>query len=216
MGETLTYIGFGIFFVPVAVGWARRRHLTADQRALVGWIVFIILFSIISEIVGRCFGNNIPLYHLYTIAEFFFLCYLFRRLLKRLPTIVRLLPVLLFLGVGIWGVLADPFAFPDRLRSVESLILIGCALLFFYHSLRSLDVDRIERTFMFWVSVAVLLYFTGNLLLYIFSNYIATASDRVYFTVWTIHTLFNILLYLLYGVALLCRDPIPRSSPSSL
>lgn len=212
MEELLTYILFGIYFVPLAAGVVRWKSLSGDQRRLVAWVAFIILFSLISEYVGRRYGNNLPLYHIYTFIEFFFLYYLFRREWKRFARPFRPAPVLLFIGVGIWGFLADPYSFPDRIRSVESIILIGCSLLFFSRSLRSLDVERIERTFMFWISVAVLVYFTGNLLLYIFSNVIAAASDAVYFTVWTIHTLFNILLYLLYTIALLCRDPTPPSS----
>lgn len=216
MEEILTYILFGIYFVPLAAGIARWKQLSGDQHALVAWVGFIILFSLLSEYVGRRYGNNLPLYHLYAIIEFFFLYWLFRRVLLWLPRWLRLLPAVLFLGVGIWGVVEDPYSVPDRLLSVESVILIGCSLLFFYRSLRSLEVKRIERTYMFWLSVAVLLCFAGNLLLYIFSSYIAETSDRVYFTVWTIHTLFTILLYLLYAVGLLCRDPTPQSSPSSL
>lgn len=216
MEDTLTYILFCLYFVPFLTGIAVWKRLTFDQRVLVVWCAFVILFSLLSEYISRRYGNNLPLYHLYTFIEFFFLSYLFRRLLKRLPLPAWLIPTLLFVGVGLWGVFEELFAFPDRLRSVESVILIGYALLFFNRALRSLDVARIERTFMFWVSVAVLLCFTGTLLLYIFSNYIAAASNRVYFTVWTIHTLFNILLYLLYSIALLCKDPIPQSSQSSL
>ena len=114
-----------------------------------------------------------------------------------------------------WGVVTKPFEFPDLFRTVESLVLIGFSVLFFFNALRYLEVKRIERTFPFWISGAVLLYFTGNLLLNIFGSYIAETSDKVYYTVWTIHTIFNMILYILYGVALLCKDPIPPSSQSS-
>lgn len=215
MEETLTYILFAVYFIPLAIGIARWKRLTGDQRSLVAWVAFVVPFSLLSEYVGRRYGNNLPLYHLYAFLEFFFLYWLFRRVLRRIPLWAVLLPAVSFVGVGLWGAIENPFSVPDRLLSLESVILVGCALLFFYRALRSLEVQRIEQTFMFWISVAVLLCFAGNLLLYIFSNSVAEASDRVYFSVWTIHTLFTILLYLLYTVALLCKDPTPQSLPFS-
>ncbi len=215
MEETLTYIGFAVYFVPLVIGMVRWNVLSKGQRVLVGYIGFVILFSIAAEIVGRVYGNNLILYHFFTFVEFFVLLWLFRRGMREMPGILFLLPSVIIVGTGIWSLATEPFRLPDLFRTVEGIILIGFSLLFFYNALRRLDVQRIERTFMFWISGAVLLDFTGNLLLDIFGNYIAHASDKVYFTVWTIHTLFCMVLYLLYGVALLWTDPIPPSSPSS-
>ena len=215
MEETLTYIGFAVFFVPLITGIRRWKKLSSVQRSLVLYIGFVILFSIAAEIVGRAYGNNLVLYHVYTFVEFFLLLSLFRRRLPRIPKTIFVIPSLLFSGIGIWGLLAHPFEVPVLLRTFGSIVLVGFSLLFFYNALRYLEFQRIERTFMFWISAAVLLYFTGNLLLDAFGNYIAAASDTVFFTVWSIHALFNIVLYLLYSVALLWTDLIPPSSQSS-
>ncbi|MGE3799805.1 MAG: hypothetical protein AB7H80_02175 [Candidatus Kapaibacterium sp.] len=215
MEETLTYIGFAIFFFPLIVGLIRFRQLSSGQRLLVYFICFVIVNSVAAEIVGQVYGNNLILYHLFTFVEFFVLVYLFRRSMRRIPTIVFAVPAIIFTVVGVWSVVTEPFELPDLSRIVESVILISFSLLFFYSALRYLEVQKIERTFNFWISGGVLLDFTGNLLLDAFGNYIAQTSDHVYYTVWTIHTIFNMILYPLYGVALLCKDPTPPSSQSS-
>ena len=213
MEQLLTYIGFAFFFIPLIVGLSRWRRLSARQNVLVGYIGFVILFSIAAEFVGRYYGNNLLLYHIYTFVEFSLLLYLFRS--EKGRSLVFLLSAIPVIGAGLWSIMTRPFEFPDLFRTAESLVLIGFSLMFFYNALRHPDVQRIERTFIFWISGAVLLYFTGTLLLDIFSNYIASKSDQVYFTVWTIHTIFNMILYALYAVALLCTDPIPPLSQSS-
>ena len=214
MEATLTYIGFGIFFVPLITGLIRWKRLSGGQKVLVAYIGFVILFSIIAEIVGRTYGTNLPLYHFYTFVEFFTLFYLFWRSMRRIPQPLFILPALVFAGIGIWTWVIDGLAVPVMSRTAASVILIGFSLLFFYNALRYLEYQRIEHTFMFWMSGAVLLYFTGNLLLYVFGDYIAQASDKVFFTVWSIHALLNIVLYLLYAVALLWKDLTPPSSQS--
>lgn len=215
MEETLTYIGFAVFFVPLITGIRRWKKLSGIQHGLVLYIGFVILFSIVAEIVGHMYGNNLILYHVYTFVEFFFLLSLFRRRLPRIPKTVFIVPSALFAGIGIRGIITGPFEVPVHLRTFGSIVLVGFSLLFFYNALRYLEFQRIEQTFMFWISAAVLLYFSGNLLLDAFGNYIAAASDTVFFTVWSIHALFNIVLYLLYSVALLWTDLIPPSSQSS-
>lgn len=214
MEETLTYIGFATFFVPLITGWIRWKKLSGSQKILVAYIGFVILFSVAAEIVGRTYGNNLPLYHAYTFVEFFTLFYLFWRSMQRVQTLLFLLPALIFVGVGVWALVTGPLEMPVPTRTTASIILSGFSILFFYNALRRLEYQRVERTFMFWISGAVLLYFTGNLLLDVFSNYIANASDKVFFTVWSIHALFNIVLYLLYAVALLWKDLTPPSSRS--
>lgn len=216
MDAWLTYIGFIVFFVPLIIGIIRWKALSGGQMILVAFVGFVIPFSVVAEVVGQTTGNNLLLYHIYTFIEFFTLAWIFRRTLRRVPTGVFIGGSLVILAVGTWGLITAPFEVPVTLRTVESVMLAACALTFFYDALRYLEFRRIEQTFMFWISGAVLLYFAGNLLLDAFGNYVAEASDRVFFTVWSIHAVFNVILYLLYGVSLLWKDPIPPSSPSSL
>ena len=214
MLDALTYIGFAIFFVPLITGLMRWKRLSGGQKVLVAYVGFVILFSVAAEIVGRTYGSNLLLYHFYTFVEFFTLFYLFWRSMWRVPRWVFILPVLAFTGIGIWTFVADPFAVPVLTRTTASIILTGLSILFFYNALRHLEYQKIERTFMFWISGAVLLYFTGNLLLDSFGNYIANASDKVFFTVWSIHAVLNFFLYILYAIALLWKDLTPPSSQS--
>ncbi len=214
MEETLTYIVFAVFFVPLVTGLIRWDRLSTSQKVFVAFIGFVILSSIAADIMARIYGNNLILFHVHTFVEFFVFLYLFRKSMRRIPSLVFLIPAIVFVGIGLFGIVRAPFELPVMLRTAEGIILIILSLLFFYNALRHLEFQRIERTFMFWISVAVLLDFAGSMLLDVFGNYIANASDNVYFTVWTIHTILNIPLYILYSIGLLWPNPIPQSSQS--
>src|SRR5690606_980351 len=116
--------------------------LSMGQRVLVGYVGFVILFSVAAEIVGRVYGNNLMLYHLFTFVEFFVLLWLFRRGMREIPGIIFLVPSAITVGTGIWGLATGPFQLPDLFRTVEAVVLIGFSLLFFYNALRRLDVQR--------------------------------------------------------------------------
>ena len=82
----------------------------------------------------------------------------------------------------------------------SSLVFIVLATGFFYKLMKDLPTLEVYRLPMFWISVAVLVYFAGNLFLFTLSHYLVTTMKdnlRVY---WTFHNFLNILNNILFTI----------------
>ncbi|MBA3683208.1 MAG: hypothetical protein H0W73_18890 [Bacteroidetes bacterium] len=85
--------------------------------------------------------------------------------------------------------------------SLESIIFIFYSISFFYYALKNLIFENLLSTPLFWLNTAILIYFSGNLILFVFSNYMAQTDPVKYGILWAvIHTFFNVLYNVLLSV----------------
>jgi hypothetical protein len=69
-------------------------------------------------------------------------------------------------------------------------------------------VGPLEHEPMFWVSTGLLLYFSGNVLIFLSSNAVLHLSLEISRNVWAVHALLYTFLNIFYVVAL-CVTPRP-------
>ena len=108
--------------------------------------------------------------------------------------------------------LDGPMGFPSYIRGVEGLLLIVLSLAYFGKLLREKNVSDPTRDFGFWLSTALLIFFSGNLLRYFFSDVLMTHSERAWQVLLALHSVLTILLYLLYTLAIIWAVKTPKSS----
>ena len=174
----------------------------------------------LSSVGGRLWSitghdNNLPIFHVYILLEGVLLCIVFRHLLAArgdtLPWFITagsfaflwLLNVLF--GEGITG-------YPAYIHALEALLVIVLVVLWFAKILREKIVQKPLRTFGFWLCTGLLIYFSGNLLLFVFSTFVVEQSARVFDVIWGVHGILVILLYLIYTFAILWARKTPKSS----
>jgi hypothetical protein len=88
-------------------------------------------------------------------------------------------------------------------RTLESLLVIGLALLCFYKILTELLTKRLEKDPVFWINTGFLLYFAGNLFLFILSNaLLKQPHQQLSFMAWGLHALFMALMHVFIGIGL--------------
>lgn len=206
--------------IPFWVGVFRFRKMTKVHRALWTLIGAAVIIEILAVSWARYAidKNNLPLYHLYIVVEFVLITRVFSLgfdgLLEKKKW-MRLVGG--FTGLAILNSLfLQPLdTMPNNTRTLESLLLLGFSLRYFFLVMKELKVFYLEKTFMFWVSSAILIFFSGNLLLFITSTYLLdplVVPDSTYYEVWAIHGILNLLLYIIYTIAL-CLPLQPRKSP---
>jgi hypothetical protein len=149
--------------------------------------------------------NNLPLLHLYTIIEFLCIVWFYKRLLA------HCLPNRFFAGLGIGFVcisilnsifLQDVFTFNTYARSLEGLIVICLCLFWCYRTLLETRIRYLESEPAFWVNTGFLIYFSGGVLLFAFSNYILQINQHLNLYIWAFHSLLNILLYVFISIGI--------------
>ncbi|MCE7991800.1 MAG: hypothetical protein HEP71_07465 [Roseivirga sp.] len=213
--EIISHIAIGIPLLPATLGARNWKFFNSDARTftLLTWFIFI--NGIAAYLVERLIGSNMPLFHLYILVETVTLLYILKRLLQpffpsKISNTTLISFVLLWLfnvsfGDGISG-------YPTYILAVKAALLIIFSAGWFVKVQKEKTVQHPERLFAFWLSTGVLIYSSGNMLLFTFSNYIFVQRKYVFVAIWDVHAILVILLYLIYTIALIWARKNPTSS----
>ncbi|WKN44583.1 hypothetical protein [Tunicatimonas pelagia] len=97
--------------------------------------------------------------------------------------------------------------------TVSSFFFTSSSLLFYWQILQRMEVEAIERYPLFWINSGILCYFAGNLITFMFINYIAKQGYEYFVTHWLLHNFFSLFKYLAFSIGLWL---LPRPQPISL
>lgn len=172
-------------------------------KTIKGYLVplFLIVFisaivEIISWVIVNSGENNLPIFHIYTGIEFsliFVFYMLFYKHYFKLKILYLILPVfyvVTYIDYKVNGLNEmDSFSV-----TVESTFFIVLSLLSFFFIIRHLIFENILNMPFFWINSGILIYFSGNILLFIFSNSFIKSEITTFFMLWAIiHSLLNII-----------------------
>ena len=197
--------------VPIIVGIVRYKKLSSAQQFFTIFLVFVGLNQLAATIISDIWlKSNLPLYHLYILIEGVCIFLLYSKRFKDLPWVSKNRTwaiggyALMVLINGIF--IQDIFALPNWSRSIEGLLVIGVSIYYFYFIFKEGKIKYLDRSFWFWVSSGLLIYFSSNLMLFVFTNMLTNRNDQLFLGVWSIHAVLNFVLYGFYTIALLCQD----------
>ncbi|MBD0254318.1 MAG: hypothetical protein ICV83_01260 [Cytophagales bacterium] len=155
--------------------------------------------------------NNLPLFHLFTLIELLFFGWVYEQvfinvLLKRIVAVLTVVLGVFTVGNSIlWESI---WTFNSISATAEGVYLIVLSLLLFRQLLLQDEVMFLDRHPLFWLNSGVLLYFAGNLFVFMLQHAIAGSAQKGY-VYGLVHSGINILANLLFGMALLCRHRLP-------
>ena len=191
--------------IPLLTGVVRWRKLIPEQKILCLFIIIASVIQLVASFLASHQINNLPLLHLFTVVEFGALCWIFHLGLPRwfdqrkAVLLISLFTVFALVNVLFWQ---DLTAYNSYSRGLSAFFMVLLALYYFVTVLRELQVTNLAESFMFWFCTGVLLYFSANLLLFLYSSMIAQMDVDTNYQIWGIHAVLNILLYLFYTIAL--------------
>ncbi len=199
----LIFISAIISVMPLVVAVFKLKYI----RGVLLPIFLLTLSSLLTEGITKYLitpgQNNLELYHIYTIIEFIlislFYILFFRKYFNSI--LISLLIPVFFLAAYIDYKLNGLKSMDNFSTSLESIIFIFYSISFFYYALKNLIFENLLSTPLFWLNTAILIYFSGNLILFVFSNYMAQTDPVKYGILWAvIHTFFNVLYNVLLSV----------------
>jgi hypothetical protein len=143
--------------------------------------------------------SNLFIFHFYTPIEFtlwvIFYFLFFKEHFKNYIVFFILLPlfyIVCFLDYKING-----FDSYDNLSSsIESIILSIISLYSFWTLMKTRIYKKLWAVPFFYINSGILLYFSGNLLFFVFENIVIKST-----LLWELHSLLNILFNILIGIA---------------
>lgn len=159
------------------------------------------MIEIANLVVGYSDISNITIFHFYTNIEFsliFIFYMLFYKQYFHLKILYFVIPafyVVSFVDYKLHGLNEiDSFSV-----TVESFVFLFISLMSFYFIIRHLIFENIVAMPFFWLNSAILIYFSGNILLFIFSKSLNT--EDYYFLYSFINSPLNIIYNFLICVA---------------
>ncbi len=171
------------------------------------FMLALVIISIVTELASKIMVlkgvNNFGYLHFYTMLEFTMINLVYVSLLKRyynfitfyLVNVVFL--VITFIDIKINGL----NSMDDMSMTIESIILMSYSILWFGTIFKRLVYENLLDNTAFWVNSAILVYFSGNLSLFVSTNYLINYFPNRHYELWaTIHSFFNITYNILLSV----------------
>lgn len=149
--------------------------------------------------------NNFFIFHVYTIIEFILIVFFYRNvylgLIKQIWLIVL---ILIFLTTAYLDFRVNGLRATDNISSsTSSIFLIILSLFSLYQLIKDTSTKNITEKPIFWISSGVLCYFAGNLLVFLFSNYILEHLPGKLTIVWfSVHSFFNITYNIVVSIGI--------------
>ena len=192
-----------VIIIPLAIAsYKKKKDWGVSEKLLISYLLCSALFNVIAYLIAFKF-SNLPLLHLYTIIEFWLLCFLFRSFFieTNVRVILKYMAVCFTLFAVTYIVLsASLFKYNTLPRFLESILVLGQCIYFLYTDLTR--VKSSQPTFNFVVVVGLMLYFSSSSILFAFSE-IILQNQELSIIIWNIHATIMGIMYLMFAYAFL-------------
>lgn len=192
--------------IPIIAGFTKRVFLDKSLRIIFMYLLFVATIAIPMRILGSRNINNLPLLHIYTLAEFLFLSGFFIYVLNK-----HMVPVVVAIGVLFsvccifnMAYLQNVYIYNSYSRPLAAGIIIFYAMLYLLRQTTSENDDEILRQPKSWIVIGLLIYFCSSIFYFAFLKLLSDSADpSIYFLMGNIHASLVLLMYLLFCRAFL-------------
>ncbi len=192
--------------IPIGVAVIRYRQVDRMLLLIFYYLLLDGLVGLLATIIAYCRINNMPMLHVFTILEFLLLSFFYIKILKdRIArNIIRVLMVIFpLLCIINFIFFQSIFRFNTYTRPLEVLIVMAYSLAYFAQTNEAIDVKVWSNNSLIWVNIGILLYFSGALFVYSFSNFTTAYTSPKYklinLFIWDIHAALLLCMYLLFS-----------------
>lgn len=166
---------------------------------------YFLFFALGMQIMGKYLQsqsiNNLPGLHFYTILEFIFLSFFYRKIFYNDKNAKEIITISLVLGGGLVVInsifLQSIYTFNSNAKTLTQLIIMGYAIAYYFLQLNNrIETNRILNI----LNAAILIYYAGSFFIFMFSNVLLSNLDQ---DTQAIFWFFNAILYLGFQVLVL-------------
>lgn len=190
--------------IPVIAGLINYKKLSPLFKRLFRIVLFFAVMEFAATFYKKAFGNNLDLFHFFTIVEFALLFSMFASYLsigkRYLFTAIAAFTLVAVIDMFYVNTIAT---FNSFVKPIESLVLTLMAFYYYFTNLNTGPATNIFRQPMFWFSTSVLIYFSVNFFTFLLMNLLIKNILNVNYWEYIIHCVTNIIAYMLYAMAFL-------------
>lgn len=207
IGFILSYVSPLFVLFPLIVGFRNYRNYANSEKIIVWFLITSAIASIICVSLAKNGTNNMPAFHVGTVLEFLLFCFFYRELsLRKDQKLIYLIIAIAFVLLEIISLIFwQPIkTYNSITRTTESLLLISFAVSNLFQNLGVRRAGASNHSPLIWINSGVILYFSGALFLFVFSDFLAKGDHDYYMIAWLIHAiLVAAFLYCAIGIYLI-------------
>lgn len=204
MGEELAYL-LGVVatfsgIVPSIVALFRIKNSTFEHRLLAILVLGGTGIGLLAYLLSALGIHNLFLLHFYTIFNFILTSLIFRSVIPQKVVCFLLFSYCIFALVNsVWIEQLQTLNVLNR--SLSAFVIMFYPLVFFLKTLQDMNVERLEKSSLFWISIGTLFYNAGSFFIFLFSKDLEP-FEALWFTYFGIHAIFTVSLYIFFTIAL--------------
>lgn len=190
--------------VPTYKALSRYSGLTPALKHVLYYLILASLTQAAAFAFWYQKANNMPLLHVYTLLEFFFVASFYHHALGSLLPANSLRVLILFFSL--FSILNSLFIqniyqFNSYASALKSLLVLVLALLFLLKKIREQPPTTGSSVASeSWINSGFLIYFSGALVLFSFAG-LLPRQQALQLNVWSLHLFLLIILYILLTIA---------------
>ena len=212
-----TYLeGHLYYFTPIFAAIAFLASLTIFRG--VGTAKYLKVFSFfllinlvtdtISAIQDAYVINNLVFVNLVTVFDFAFYCYFVREIIRS-PLVKKILLYCLIIYPAVFLantlLIQGSVVFHSMTYALGSLLIIVSCIYYFWELFQQTYSVNLGRQPAFWICSGLLFYYACTFPFYVTTNLVSALPKVILKNLLLIFVLLNILLYLSFTIAFLCR-----------
>lgn len=203
--RTICEIAQCSILLPLVLALGRFQKLDLVFKLLLLLLIVSTFVGFIGYQLYTKVENNIPLLHLYTLAEGYLWALIYYRLLvvprhkQILLGLVAFFSLFMIINSGSWQLI---FKINYYNRLVSSLLLLYCSVTWFLVTLRTQDLWHARYDGVFWLNAGVLLYGLNNAVFALVLLWMNNSPKAALLEVWTLYSVFVMMHYFLITIGI--------------
>lgn len=193
----------GFVVIPILMGIIRFRVFSGHHKALFVLLMIALCIDIISYVFWENNMKTALVFRIYTLLEFALLSYYFIKIVRRKAITVSM--KIVFCGFVLVTILdatlQGVMSMDNYSIAIESIVFILYSIIAMLLMIKEAVHQNIFDASEFWIIIAVLIYFAGNLFVFVFSNYLLRGSPQGFVQLWGINSVLNIMFYTLIAIS---------------
>ncbi len=195
-----SYLAILILLISVIILILNYELFSKLFKLLLYYLIWNLIIEVFANVLHIVKSNNLPLLHLYTLGEFIFLSYYFLNVFG-IWTQKRALSKIYIGSISVLIILNSIFiesiyGFNSYSKTGVHLIIIFYAvaylILFIKNKLPAIARDKYTQI----INMAILIYYSGSLFIFMFSNYYKKHDVKIPIELWSINAVLNMIFQL--------------------
>ena len=216
---TLIVISSLFVLFPLLVGVVRFNVLTPSLKIIFYYIIASTFVEIVAWITIYYHQTNHWLSNISNIIEFAFLSFYFNKIFTdlKLNLYVKYFSVIILFVIILLTFIdyKNINHYNSTAYIITCFVLMTYSMIHFYELLNSLNVPKLSYYSHFWISVGVLLYFSGCFFVNLFSEIVLFGNDKSTNQLWLIYH-FSLIIYRIFLAIGLWFSKTPQQLSPSL